>query len=97
MSEQCTNPCELPKEQFSLWGITYHLTDNSGTDWAGTAIVLARDAQHAAQVFKTNSAFNATPELIVIEATAQIPTLTESGLCIEAYTNGESRMLNYGH
>lgn len=92
----CSNPCEQPKEHFPLWGIAYHLTDNMGIDYSGNALVRARDARHAEQVFKSNSAFNGYQNLIVIEAVAQVPDLTESGLCIEAYTDGKERRVNYG-
>lgn len=92
----CSDPCEQPKEKFSLWGIAYHITTNEGIDYSGNALVIARDARHAEQVLKSNSAFNGTPNQIIIEAVAQVPTLTESGLCIEAYTDGVQRRVNYG-
>lgn len=91
------NPCEPKKEMFSLWGLTYHITTTDGEDYTGCAVVLARDAQHAQVVFKTNSAFNGMQEFIIIEAVAQIPTLSESGLCIESYTDGITRRVNYGN
>lgn len=95
MEEQNMNPCEPPKERFVLWGITYHV--NGINPYKGVAIVQARDAQQANRLFIANSAFNATPNDIVIEATAQMPDITESGLCIECYVSedGETR-LNYG-
>ena len=91
----CETPCEPKKEEYSLWGIAYHATVGD-TSYSGNALVRARDAKHAEQVFKTNSAFNGTQGNIVIEAIAQVPTLTESGLCIESYTDGTERRVNYG-
>lgn len=95
--DSCQDPCEAPKEMFSLFGIAYHITDPSGVYFSGTALVLARDAQMAEIIFKTNSAFNGIQNLLMIEAIAQIPTLSESGLCIESYTDGVKRKINYGH
>lgn len=92
----CQSPCEEPKEIASLWGISYHLTDYSGVYFAGTALVLAKNARHAESVFKAYSAFNGVPQLIKIEAVAQVPTLTEFGLCVESYTDGTKRIVNYG-
>lgn len=94
--DNCQSPCEKAPEHASLWGVSYHLTDYSGVFFAGTALVLARDARHAEQILKSYSAFNGTQELIIIEAVAQVPTLTEFGLCIEAYTDGTKRIINYG-
>ena len=91
----CETPCEPKKEEYSLWGIAYHVTV-SDTRYSGNALVLARDAGHAERIFKTNSAFNGTQGNIVIEAIAQVPTLTESGLYIESYTDGTQRQVNYG-
>lgn len=82
---------------FSLFGIAYHITDPSGVYFSGTALVLARDVHQAEIVFKTNTAFNGISYLLAIEAIAQIPTLSESGLCIESYTDGNKRKINYGH
>lgn len=97
MAQECIsiNPCEPKKEEFSLWGVAYH-AQVEDKHYSGTALVLARDANHARQLFMTQSAFNGTPEAIVIESTAQVPTLTESGLCIESYTDGVARRINYG-
>lgn len=90
------NPCKPPKERFSLWGIVYRIVTDEGQLYRGSAVVCARDAQHAQQILKTTSAFNGSPQSICIEATAQIPTITESGLCIEAYTDGMQTRINYG-
>lgn len=94
--QEC-NPCEMPKEMFSLWGIAYHITDPAGIYFSGNAVVLARDARQAETIFRTNSAFNGIAYLLMIEAIAQIPTLSESGLCVESYTDGVKRKINYGH
>lgn len=91
----CETPCDPSEKYYFLWGIAYHVTVND-TYYSGNALVRARDAKHAEQVFKTNSAFNGTQGNIVIEAIAQVPTLTESGLCIESYTDGTQRKVNYG-
>lgn len=95
MIEQNINPCEPPKEKFTLWGIKYYINNDV---YSGVAVVLARDAQHAIQVFKTNSAFNGNQQDIIVEATAQIPDLTESGLCIECYVDTDGLThINYGN
>lgn len=91
----CETPCDPSEKYYFLWGIAYHVTVGD-TRYSGNALVLARDAGHAERVFKTNSAFNGTQSNIVIEAIAQVPTLTESGLCIESYTDGTQRQVNYG-
>lgn len=95
-SAPCESACEPKLEHFSLWGLSYHIVDYSGTEYSGTALVRARDAKHAEHVFKTNSAFNGMQNLLKIDAIAQVPDLTESGLCIEAYTDGSCRIINYG-
>lgn len=96
MNEQNCNPCELPQEKFSLWGVTYHIGSNSS--YKGMAVIQARDAAQANQILKAESAFNSTPNDIIIEATAQIPDVTESGLCIESYISVEGTLhINYGH
>lgn len=91
----CESPCETSRPEY-LWGVSYHITIPDGTGYAGTALVRARDARHAEQVFMTNSAFNGMKHLIKIEATAQVPDITESGLCIESYTDGVNRIMHHG-
>lgn len=95
MEEQtpCQDPCVAPKSKKVLWGLAYRIL---GTNYKGVALLLAEDAQQAEQVFKTNSAFNGTQGSIIISAVAQVPDITESGLCIEAYTEGNTILVNYG-
>lgn len=90
-----TNPCDIKCEHFSLWYVSYHtITDDKR--YEGVSIVRARDGKHAENVLKSNSVFNGTQENITIDIVAQVPTLSESGLCFEAYTDGSTQRINYG-
>ena len=97
-TQECTlgemNPCEPPKKPGSLWGITYHAYTDDDKSYDGTAVVIAKDAHEAEIIFKTNSVFNGNQSLITVRAIAQIPIFTESGLCMEAYSNGTHAFLN---
>lgn len=96
LSQENSSECETPKKHHRLWGISYHITLPDGHEYKGVALVSALDAPQAEQVLKANSAFNGYRDAIIVEAIAQVPDVTESGLCVESYTDGTFRKISYG-